>query len=629
MEPGRRNSGSHSARAPLGAARTVSHGARQSPRSTSRPLGVKTQIGAPHTEVVTGMTSATTLLTFHPAGRRRRSVPVALLAATTLVVVTAGCSSGPSSGATSGSAGKSEITVFNGATGTMTRNFNPFSPTFLQPAMGVIYEPLYYYNIASSQPPKPELATGFRWNADGTKLTITTRTGVTWTDGQPFTAKDVAFTFNMIHRVPAINSTGLRATATAPDDTTAVLTFPTTSYTQEAQVLGNTPIVAEHLWSAISDPAKDSNADPVGTGPYKFATFSPETYTLTKNTHYWEQGKPQIDTVRYISLANADSASAALLAGKVDWMSAFLPNLNQLLAGHKQITYVNTPGSTTSLFTCANAALGCTGPQTDLAVRQAIYYAIDRTQLNKLAGGGFAAPASPTMLLPDRDKEWVADKADLTTPQTADPAKAEAILKAAGYTKGSDGIYTKDGQRVSLTVQVVSGWSDCISAISVMASELKAVGIELKSTQLAVGAWSNNETTGTFQLSMDSIGFPVSNNPHYTYQPRYATASTVKVGGNAPPSGNYSRYSNPTVDAALTAAAATSDPAVQHRQYAIVESEVVRDLPYIPIYVNSTLTEFNTTNAVGWPSSDNKYAFPAAWKSWDNGIVLKTIRPAG
>jgi peptide/nickel transport system substrate-binding protein len=53
----------------------------------------------------------------------------------------------------------------------------------------------------------------------------------------------------------------------------------------------------------------------------------------------------------------------------------------------------------------------------------------------------------------------------------------------------------------------------------------------------------------------------------------------------------------------------------------------VRDLPYIPIYVNSTLTEFNTTNATGWPTNDNKYAFPASWKSWDNGIVLKELKP--
>jgi peptide/nickel transport system substrate-binding protein len=573
------------------------------------------------------MKAATTLTAAQRRRRGGRLVVTALLSIASIAI--AGCSSsssGSNKGSSSTGSGKTQITIFNGATGTIAENFNPFSPTQLQPSLGVIYEPLYYYNLASKAAPTPELATAYKWNADGTVLTITTRTGVKWTDGQPFTAKDVAFTFNMIHNVPALNTSGLNGVASTTDDNTAVLTFKTKSFMQEPQILGNTPIVPEHLWSKM-DPTKDINANPVGTGAYKLASFSSQSYSLTKNTNYWDPGKPKIDTVRYISLATADAASAALLAGQVDWMSAFLPNLNQLIGSNKKLTYVNTPALTASLFTCANAAMGCTGPQTDPAVRQAIYYGIDRTQLNKLAGGGFAAPASPTMLLPDRDASWIADPNNVTAPQTADVAKATSILTAAGYTKGSDGIFAKNGQRVSLTVQVVAGWSDFISAISVMTTELKAVGIELKSTQLAYNAWNSNETTGKFQLSMDSIGLGASDNPYFTYQPRYTSSNSAKVGQIAPTSGNYSRYANPKVDAAMVAAAATNDETVQKQQYAIAEAEVVRDLPYIPIYVNSMLTEFNTTNASGWPTNDNKFALPASWKSWDNGIVLKSLTP--
>jgi peptide/nickel transport system substrate-binding protein len=348
--------------------------------------------------------------------RRRPRLGVALaasLAATALAI--SGCSGG-----TPAASGKSQITIFNGATGTIAENFNPFSPTMLQPTLGVIYESLYYYNLASTAAPAAQLATAFKWTDDGKQLTITTRKGVTWTDGKPFTAKDVAFTFNLIHKTPSLNTSGLNATATATDDSTAVLTFSKKSFTQEPQVLGNTAIIPEHIWSKISDPAKDINKSPIGTGPYKLGTFTSESYSLSRNADYWEKGKPQIDTVRYISLATADAASAALLAGQVDWMSSFLPNLQDLIKGHKNLAYVNTPALTTSLFTCSNAALGCTGPQTDPAVRQAIYHAIDRTQINKLAGGGFAVPASPTMLLPDRDKAWIANPDDVTAPQSGD-----------------------------------------------------------------------------------------------------------------------------------------------------------------------------------------------------------------
>lgn len=540
-----------------------------------------------------------------------------------------GCSSSSSGARGSSDAGTSRITIFNGATGTIAKNFNPFSPTLLQPTLGLIYEPLFYYNLASSADPKPELATAYKWNDAGTELTITTRKGVQWTDGTPFTAKDVAYTFNLMHDTPALNTSGLNATATTTDDNTAVLHFAQNAFTQEPQVLGNTPIIPQHIWSKISDPTKDINKNPVGTGPYMMKTFSNQSYSLVKNPHYWEKGVPKIDTVRYISLSNADAASAALLAGKVDWMSSFLPNLNDLLKGHKNITYVNTPALTTSLFTCSNAALGCKGPQTDVAVRQAIYYAIDRTQLNKLAGGGFAAPASPTMLLPDRDKKWITDASLVTAPQTGNAAKAKQILEADGWTMGSDGYYSKDGQKLSMTVQMVTGWSDYISAADVMKTQLKKVGIELKTAQVAWNDWNDAETKGTFQLSLDSIGLGASSNPYYTFQPHYNSSNTAKVGEAASTSGNYARYSNPKVDAALQAASQTNDEAAQKAQYAIVEQEIARDLPYIPVYVNSTLTEFNTDHATGWPTNDNKYAFPASWKSWDNGIVLKNLKPTG
>jgi peptide/nickel transport system substrate-binding protein len=349
---------------------------------------------------------------------------------------------------------------------------------------------------------------------------------------------------------------------------------------------------------------------------------------MEKNPNYWQAGKPEIQNVRYIALATADAASASLIAGQVDWMSAFLPGLDQLLKNQKNLTYVNTPALTASIFTCAGADYGCKGPQTDPAVRQAIYLALNRDQLNKLAGGGFAQTASPTMLLPERDKDWIADQANLTTPGGPDVAKANQILDAAGWVKGSDGIRSKAGQRASMTIQTVTGWSDFISLNDAMTQELKEVGIELKPTQLAWQEWNNNEVQGKYQLSLDSIGLGASTNPYFTYQPKYASVTTAKVGTPAGLSGNYARYKNAKVDAAIAVAAATNDEATQKAQYAIVQQEVVKDLPYIPIYVNSMLTEFNTSHATGWPSNDNKYALPASWKQWDNGIVLLNLKPA-
>jgi peptide/nickel transport system substrate-binding protein len=161
-----------------------------------------------------------------------------------------------------------------------------------------------------------------------------------------------------------------------------------------------------------------------------------------------------------------------------------------------------------------------------------------------------------------------------------------------------------------------------------MTQELKQVGIELKPTQLAWNEWNNNEVQGKYQLSLDSIGLGASSDPYFTYNPRYSTVTTAKVGESASTSGNFARYSNPAVDQAIETAASTNDENVRKQQYAIIEGQIVKDLPYIPIYVNSMLTEFNTSRATGWPTNDNKYAVPATWKVWDNGVVLSNLKPA-
>jgi peptide/nickel transport system substrate-binding protein len=234
-----------------------------------------------------------------------------LVGATALAAVAAlalaGCSAKSS---TNKSSGETTITLFNGSVGNFTENFNPLLSTGaeLQPSQGVIYETLYYYNMARAQKPRPVLATGYSWNSDGTVLTITTRQGVKWTDGQPFTAKDVAFTFTLFQNNPGLNTTGAKWTAVATDDKTVTLTFPSTSFTLEPGLLGNMAMVPEHIWSKIADPSKETNINPVGTGPYKLKSFSPQSYVLTRNTDYWGTGDeaPKIDNVRYISLANAD-----------------------------------------------------------------------------------------------------------------------------------------------------------------------------------------------------------------------------------------------------------------------------------------------------------------------------------
>ncbi|GAA4170568.1 ABC transporter substrate-binding protein [Gryllotalpicola koreensis] len=561
--------------------------------------------------------------------RKRLLFGAAAVAASAALALT-GCTSG-SNGNSSKAGGTTSVTLFSGQVGNFTENFNPLNNTgaYLQPTNGVIYEPLFYYNKAKAGKPVPLLGTSYSWNTDGTELTVKVRQGVKWSDGSAETTDDVVYSLNLVSNNPGLNTSGTEWVAKKTAADTVVIDFPTTSFTLEPQILGNEPIVPQKIWKNISDPTKVTNDKPVGTGPYELKSFTPQSFVLEKNPHYWGTGDnaPKVDQVRYVSLANADAATSALEAGQTDYMGAFLPTLKSIMSKHKNLSYSNSPQATTALFTCANVDLGCTGPQTDPAVRQALYNAMDRTQLDKQAAAGFSAPASSSLLLNTVNKSQITDPSYLEVPQTANVSKAKSTLEADGWKLNSDGYYAKDGQELDLTVNVVSGWTDYDTICQLLQGQFKAAGIKLAVNQMAQNAWSQAESTGKFEMSMNSINMGVSSDPYYQYSAYLASSATAKVGTPAP-STNTSRYSNAAVDAAIKQLATTNDDSAKQAAYKTIQDQIVKDMPYVPIYVNSALAEYNNSRATGWPTQDNQYAFPLPWGgNWGVGIVLKTIRP--
>ncbi|WP_308467371.1 ABC transporter substrate-binding protein [Rathayibacter soli] len=559
---------------------------------------------------------------------KRKLLVGAIAVAATAALSLTGCSSG---GADTASSGASSVTLFSGQVGNFTENFNPLNNTgsYLQPTNGVIYEPLFYYNKAAAGKPVPLLGTSYSWNSDGTQLTVKVRQGVKWSNGTPESADDIVYSLNLISNNAGLNTSGIKWVAKKTADDTVVITFPSTAFTLEPQILGNEPIVPESIWKNISDPTKITNDKPVGTGPYTLKSFTPQSFVLERNPNYWGTGAsaPKVEQVRYISLANADAATSALEAGQTDYMGSFLPTLKSIMAKHKNLSYSNSPQATTSLFTCENASLGCTGPQTDPAVRQALYYAMDRTQLDKQAAAGFSSPASPTLLLNTVNKAQITSPDYLQVPQSADVAKAKSILEADGWKLGSNGYYAENGAELDLTINVVSGWTDYDTICQLLQGQFKAAGIKLTVNQMAQNAWSQAETTGKFQLSMNSINMGVSSDPYFQYSAYLNSAGTAKVGDIAPTT-NTSRYSNSSVDAAIKQLATTNVEATKQAAYKTIQDQIVKDMPYIPVYVNSALAEYNNSRATGWPSQSNQYAFPLPWGgNWGVGIVLKTIRP--
>jgi peptide/nickel transport system substrate-binding protein len=556
--------------------------------------------------------------------RRRLLTAVALVTGVTLLAT--GCSGGGEGEGEEGATAGRVLNVWAGSQTPIVANFNPFAPTVLHGALGPVYETLFVYNKAQAAEPTPMLGESFEWNEDGTQLTVTIRQGVTWNDGEDFTVDDVVFSFTNEASKPAYVTS-----AEATDESTVVLTFDGPQYTNEFALLGASWMIPEHVWSEKSaeEMTTFTNEEPVGTGPYTVKTTSDAAYTLVANEDYWQDGKPAVKEVRYLGIDANQSAEDLLKAGDLDWAGMFVPDPEAVASSGGPTGYINTPQDPTVLYTCANADLGCTGPQTDVAVRQALDLAIDRGTITDKAFVGLAGTISPTFALLGRDDEWISPDVEEESPQTADIDAAGQILEDAGYAKGDDGIYAKDGQKVELTLTSVDGWTDYNDAAKLIEEQARAAGIAVTASTVSWQEFSDSRQSGSYQLIMGGvIGTSVAD-PFQIYRDWFSGDYTQAVGTQLEPGEwNFSRYANPVVDEAVKAAAATNDEAAKQEAYATIQAEITRDLPYIPLVINATQTFFNDTDYTGWPTEDDLYAFPPSWGSVSAGYVLGNLKPA-
>ncbi|MEJ1089322.1 ABC transporter substrate-binding protein [Microbacterium sp. Mu-80] len=547
--------------------------------------------------------------------------------ASVLALALTGCST-----ADAGDSGESNdrpLRVWAGSTTPITANYNPFAPTVLHGALGPIYEPLFFFNKTADTEPVGMLGEAYEYNEDGTVITIKLKSDLKWSDGEPLTAEDVAFTFLYEPNNPEAN--GL-ISAEATDETTVVLTYDAAQYTTAFQRLGSTLILPKHIWGEITDFANFANEDPVGSGAYVVDTTTSESYTLVANENFRDADELGVKSVQYIGVDNNQTAQDLLAAGKLDWAGMFIPN-PESVTGNGKIEWINTPQDPTVLYTCSNADLGCVGAQTDVAVRQALNVAIDRATIKEKAFVGMTGEISPTFALIPRDEKWVADSADKLSPQDPDAAEAGKILEAAGYTKDADGFYGKDGKAIELSLTSVDGWTDYNDAAKLIGEQAKAAGIKINVSTVQWQEFSDARQSGEYELIMGGvIGTSVAD-PFQIYRDWFggaAVESTSKVGEEVPPGRwNFSRYSNAEVDAAIQAAVSTDDEAERKALYSTIQEHIVDDVPYIPLVVNATQTFYNTKDFTGWPTEDDLYAFPPSWGSIAAGYILQHLQPAG
>ncbi|XXX75268.1 ABC transporter substrate-binding protein [Sorangium sp. So ce134] len=528
-------------------------------------------------------------------------------------------------GGAKGSSGAKFVTISREQQASWVRNFNPLlaEGSVRFPTLAGIYEPLIVYNTMKGEF-QPWLATKYEWSDGNKKLTFTTRTEVKWSDGQPFSAKDVAFTFGLLKKFPALDLTGVWKfvdSVEAKGDTTVEFALKE-PFVPGLSYIGHQPIVPEHKWKDVADPVTFSNENPVATGPFtEVKTFQNQIYELGKNPHYWQKGKPAVDGLRFPAYPGNDQANLALINGEVDWAGNFVPDIDKTyVSKDAQNNHYWFPlvGGTVTLYPNATKK-----PFDDVKLRKAISMAIDRAQIAKIAVNGYTVGADATGL-DDAYARWRNEKAVAAGDWTNyDVAKANALLDEAGYAKGADGIRAKDGKPLKFDINVVTGWSDWVRAVQITTQNLKAVGIEATLKTYDFSAFFEALQKGTFDMSMGWTNTEPT--PFNFYRDLMATEFVKPVGEIT--ARNWHRFGAKEADPLFKQFQAATDPAEQKRIIDELQMIFVEKVPVIPLFKNPSWGEYSTKRFVGWPSKENPYAKLSPNNPPDYLIVLTEIKP--
>ena len=537
---------------------------------------------------------------------RKTGVVLTALSCMTLgiVAVTVGAASGATS----------SVVTLEGNTGvTFTNNFNPFDSSSFAEQLSVrslVNEPLFEFDTLKANTQYPWLATSYAWSNGGKTLTFQLRKGVNWSDKKPFTSADVAFTFNLLNRVPAANVYGvpkMSSPATTKGKYTVILHYSAPQYLNITSIAGTALIVPQHVWSSIANPATAIVTKTVGTGPYELKSYSSTIVKYKVNPHYWG-GKPAASGINVPAYSSNTAAATALADGQLTWAGNDIANVNTIFVNKNPKTNHTyfAPGSTVTLEFNVTG----TGPLSDPAVRQAISAGIDRTALSVKGETGYEKPAtsSGALILPNQ-ASYLAPSLTNDLSATSDPSKVASILTAAGYAKDSKGFYAKNGTEIQFSIEDPTAYSDYYADCQLISNELQAEGINATVDGVQASQWYTDSANGSFQSIIHWGNGGSSPFVQYDNWLDYTLSAPVGTSANS----DYGRYNNASAQAALTTLENTNPANASALKTAVtsLENLVSTQVPVAPLLYGADWDEYSTANFTGFVTAANPYADPS------------------
>jgi peptide/nickel transport system substrate-binding protein len=444
---------------------------------------------------------------------RTRRIRMALAAPLAFAVVAglASCGAAATGGGSSGG-------VLHIGTTYPIDSMNPFvaQSDYSYAVYEYVYPQLVQYNASLGI--APDFARSWSVSPDGKTWTFHTVPRAHWSDGKPLTAADVAWTINEVMKYkngPAGQWAGLlehMTGASAPNPTTVEIRYSTPVANVLAQ-MQSMSVLPRQVWAPYftgkgsglktfpnQPPA---NGKPmVSGGPFELVRYKANQYALFKRNPYWWGPKPKIEGFGLQFFSNADAMVQALRNGTVDFIGEYTPPTAVTALKKAGFTVTTTPSISMKTFIINTNPHKTTHRELlDPRVRQAIEYATDRGQIIKTAWLGLAQPGS-TIVAP-ADGTWH-DSA--LKPLPFDLAKANALLNAAGYKMGANGVRIAHGHPMSYNVIFPPderGTGD--RTFQIMQSDLAKIGIAISQQNMDDSATFNaisHDNYRTFDMAM-------------------------------------------------------------------------------------------------------------------------------
>lgn len=555
------------------------------------------------------------------------------LGISSIAATAAACSSGGASASGGGADAGALFVVGTAVTATnqFAKNFNRYGGGDTAPGLDLVYEPLFRLSSKDGGQLLPMLAESADHSEDGKEVTYHLRKDVTWSDGEPFTAKDVLFTLGSIYGTPNPEPAEdefvwLSAPIETPDDHTVTVTYNDDQRQQEVNLALYYPIVPSHIYQdgdKLEFP-QDIMDDPIGTGPASLKSFDTQLVTYAMRDDYWG-GTTEVGEVQFVPSGQAGNIETQISQGNVDFAEGGAPGVVEGFVGMAETnhyTWIADGSSEGIVFMTARPD----SPMADANVRKAFRAAIDYSAVMDASGIAYTLPNAAGV---DPVLNESLQQPAFNEPMALDADAATKALEESDWSVNAAGNLEKDGTEHPLSLQIQNDNATFMVTMPIVVSTWeKSLGVTVTFDPKPKDVMDTILATGEFDVVATGLGYPGSPWSNYTMYNQPILPIDEETNN-----GNWGRWAwGDEAEEKMEILVSTLNTPETQEQIAEgvqgVQQSFLEQAPHAPVQGGGTGIMYSEINWTGFPDSADVDYFPRVAGMGNMTHLLMTIKPA-